>query len=206
MSEDLGLQWQAAEAVAAEPWRNGGGSTRTLWVWPAGAAAADWRLRISLADITRDGPFSPFAGVRRWFAVVQGAGVNLAWPQQAQALTPCSPPICFDGAQAPGCSLIGGATRDLNLMLRGVAGGLVKARPDEAWQAPPGAWRACFCTGAGHLQTGHDGLALPGMGLVLPAAAGTPPDQQPWQWTPASAEARAWWLWADLGATAQAPA
>jgi environmental stress-induced protein Ves len=34
-------------------------------------------LRISVAEITRDGPFSAFAGVQRWFAVLEGAGVML---------------------------------------------------------------------------------------------------------------------------------
>lgn len=205
MSASLGLQWLDAEAVAPEPWRNGGGSTRTLRVWPAGADAARWRLRISLADITGDGPFSPFAGVRRWFAVVQGAGVNLAWPHQALALTPCGLPLCFDGADAPGCSLIGGPTRDLNLMLRGVPGGMVLARPDEAWLAPPGAWRACFSTGAGQLRSGHDVFAWPGMGLVLPADGSAAPAATPWLWTPTAAGARAWWLWADLAAAPPSP-
>lgn len=200
MSASLGLQWLDAAAVAPEPWRNGGGSTRTLWLWPGEAAAPDWRLRISLADIVRDGPFSPFAGVRRWFAVVQGAGVNLAWPHQALALTPGSLPMCFDGADAPGCSLIGGPTRDLNLMLRGVPGGLVLARPDEAWLAPPGAWRACFSAGAGQLLAGPAAFACPGMGLVLPAEPGATPAATPWRWAPAEPEARAWWLWADLSA------
>ncbi len=206
MSDRLALQWLDAEAVAPEPWRNGGGSTRTLRVWPAGAAASHWRLRISLADITRDGPFSPFSGVRRWFAVVQGAGVNLAWPHEALALTPFSLPLGFDGADAPDGSLIGGPTRDLNLMLRGVPGGMALARPDEAWLAPPGAWRACFSTGAGQLGSGQDVFAWPGMGLVLPADDRAALPATPWRWTPTAPEARAWWLWADLAATSQAPA
>ena len=39
-------------AVPPQPWRNGGGSTRELLAWPA---AADWKLRVSLATIAQDG-------------------------------------------------------------------------------------------------------------------------------------------------------
>ena len=56
----------AAASVAATPWRNGGGRTRELLVWPS---AQDWRLRLSLADIEHDGPFSAFPRITRWFAV-----------------------------------------------------------------------------------------------------------------------------------------
>src|SRR5580704_13922635 len=38
-----------ADAVEAQPWRNGGGLTRELLRRPAGAT--DWQLRISLADV-----------------------------------------------------------------------------------------------------------------------------------------------------------
>jgi environmental stress-induced protein Ves len=34
-------------------------------------------VRLSVADIERDGPFSAFAGLIRWFAVLSGAGVLL---------------------------------------------------------------------------------------------------------------------------------
>ena len=61
--------------TAPQAWRNGGGSTRELLAWPAGA---DWRVRVSVAEIGADGPFSAFDGVERWFAVLSGAGVVLS--------------------------------------------------------------------------------------------------------------------------------
>lgn len=106
-----------ASAVAPQPWRNGGGVTRELLRLPAGGDA-DWTLRISVADIDADGPFSPFAGVTRWFTVLAGAGVRLRWPAHARDLRVGDPPLCFDGAEAPGCALLGGPTRDLNVMVR----------------------------------------------------------------------------------------
>lgn len=224
-----GWAWQPADAVAPEPWRNGGGSTRTLLTWPAGSGpAAPWRLRISLADITQDGPFSAFAGVQRWFAVVQGGGVRLRPPaagapgQAALCLRPDSLPHHFDGGQPPDCQLLDGPTRDLNLMLRDLDGGLHAARPGQPWCAPAGAWRAALVDGPAELQCGPHRLRLPGLGLLhaglpaepsaTPAASATarPPAAAPWRLQmglhtglqadlpPGQPAARAWWLWARL--------
>ena len=46
--------------VAPVPWRNGGGVTRELLAWPS---PGDWALRISVAEVERDGPFSRYPGV-----------------------------------------------------------------------------------------------------------------------------------------------
>ncbi len=113
---------RAAE-VATKAWRNGGGRTRELLTWPAGP---DWSFRLSLADIAADGPFSAFPGVQRWFAVIEGAGVILTLADGERRVTPRSEPLCFDGAEAPECRLVEGATRDLNLMLRGGARGCLR--------------------------------------------------------------------------------
>ena len=106
----------AASSVVAAPWKNGGGVTRELLRLPA--SGDDWTLRISVADIGADGPFSPFPGVTRWFAVLEGAGVRLAWPDRTLDVRRGDAPLRFDGADAPGCDLIAGPTRDLNVMVR----------------------------------------------------------------------------------------
>ena len=80
------LQHIAIDRVPPQPWRNGGGSTRELFTWPGGAAP--WQLRISVADIERDAPFSAYPGVERWFAVVEGAGVRLQLPGGTQPALP----------------------------------------------------------------------------------------------------------------------
>ncbi len=100
------------------PWKNGGGVTRELLRLPADAGADDWTLRISVADIAADGPFSPFEGITRWFAVLEGPGVRLRWPRSAVHLHPGDAPLRFDGADAPECTLLGAPTRDLNVMAR----------------------------------------------------------------------------------------
>jgi hypothetical protein len=112
------------------PWRNGGGRSRELLAWPE---AEDWQVRVSVAEIGTDGPFSPFAGIERWFAVLEGAGVVLTLPAGERTVRPGDPALAFPGEAAPGCRLIDGPTRDLNLMLR---------------RGARGAWRGLFADGA----------------------------------------------------------
>ncbi|MCF8160208.1 MAG: HutD family protein [Polaromonas sp.] len=119
--------WQITPLVDVppSPWKNGGGVTRELAAWPN---TQDWVWRMSVAEVASDGPFSRFDGVQRWFAVLGGAGVQLAMEPPAQAqthrLTPESAPLCFAGEEPVFCTLIAGATQDFNLMLRrGAASG-----------------------------------------------------------------------------------
>jgi len=123
----------ALEGKAPQAWRNGGGSTRELYAWPAGP---HWRWRVSVAEITQDGPFSAFEGVDRWFAVIHGAGVRLSLPGATELdLHSDSAPLPFAGEAAPGCRLINGATQDLNLMSRRDAGrsAMRRAAAGTAW-------------------------------------------------------------------------
>ena len=126
-----------ADDIVPTPWKNGGGQARELLAGPApvsGSGNDPWRWRISLADIARDGPFSSYPGVERWFAVVEGDGVALRLHGRWQAQRRGDAPLCFDGAAAPACRLLGGATRDLNLLLRGARGTLQRGlRFDADW-------------------------------------------------------------------------
>lgn len=121
-----------ADRIAPTAWKNGGGSTRTLLALPAGD---DWQLRISMADVARDGPFSPYPGVERWLALVDGQGMALEFEHQAVTLRPGDPPLLFDGAAAPHGRLLDGATRDLNLMHRGGQAAMRQALPGSPWRA-----------------------------------------------------------------------
>lgn len=160
----------ALSQAPVQAWRNGGGGTRELLAWPQAEA---WSLRISVAEITRDGPFSAFAGVQRWFAVLHGEGVRLHLGDEAVTLTPADAPLAFDGAAAPGCALLGGPTQDLNLMLRQDAGSgsMASAVVGEEWSsAAP--LRALYTRDPVRLQIdGGDALALPADTLVWHEAA-----------------------------------
>ncbi|MES1243324.1 MAG: HutD family protein [Acidobacteriota bacterium] len=149
--------------VAPQPWRNGGGRTRELLVWPD---AGDWRLRISLADIEKDGPFSAFPGVTRWFTVVQGQGVVLSFGPRTETLGPGSAPLRFDGAAAPGCELIGGSTRDLNLMLRGGEGVMEPAAAGRPRDGGGFAQRGLFTAVPGTLRCQGASTPLPAWTLA----------------------------------------
>ncbi len=121
------------------PWRNGGGRTRELLAWPT---ASDWLVRVSVAEIEADGPFSPFPGIDRCFAVLEGAGVELALPAGVAQLGPESDALAFAGEDAPGCRLLAGPTRDLNLMARRDAGRITMRRAPGRRAAAR--WRGLF--------------------------------------------------------------
>ena len=176
------------DSAPATPWRNGGGVTRELLAWPN---PADWRLRISVADIATDGPFSVFPGVQRWFALLSGEGVALDFASTRQTLRPGDAPLAFDGAAAPGCRLTGGPVRDLNLMVRGGAGGMAAVSPGAAWSAPAGAQAGLFAHVPGRWRCGDQQHAVPALSLLW---FDTPPPGD-WRFEPdIPAPALGWWL------------
>ena len=177
-------------------WRNGGGFTRELLVRPGAQA---WQVRVSVAEIESDGPFSHFAGVRRWFAVLQGAGVVLTIDGRRHRVTLADAPLAFDGDAGTDCRLLGGPTRDLNLMLRGVGGGMQRAAAGARWSPPAGAC-GLFATTAGRCRVDDASLDVPADALLwfdhAPASLVFDPA------TPTADAAPGWWL----AAAAQAPA
>lgn len=196
------LQAVNIRQVAPVPWRNGGGVTRELLAWPNAQA---WQLRVSVADIERDGPFSCFEGVDRAFAVLSGAGVTLGLGPTPVAATVRSDPVNFAGEDAPSCHLVNGPTRDLNLMVRRDAGRghLVRAVPGSSWghAAQRLAWRGVLCWSEARLILGSDTSARTedlGAGTL---AWQTGPGQTPWQLEPKIGEVgkgveplQAYWL------------
>jgi hypothetical protein len=189
--------------VPPQAWRNGGGTTRELLAWPASVAAGPWQLRVSVADITRDGPFSAFPGIHRAFAVLEGARVELDFGDDrggngdqpegrpATALLPLAPgdgAVEFDGALAPGCRLRDGPTRDLNLMVRKDLG-QARMTPAIAGQTggPAGPWRGLYTHGGAWLATAAGRMELtPGT-----LAWTDDPSQSLWRLIEG---ANSWWL------------
>ena len=123
------------ESVTPKPWRNGGGMQRDLLALPA---SQDWRVRVSIAEIERDGPFSSYPDTVRWFVVTEGEGVSLRFPRGEHRVTRASAPLRFDGAEAPACTLLAGKVRALNLMLRNAHGGIAVAADHRPWSPPAG--------------------------------------------------------------------
>jgi environmental stress-induced protein Ves len=181
----------ALDSIPPQPWRNGGGTARDLLAWPVEAPAGEWLLRVSVAAITRDGPFSAYPGIQRWFAVVDGPGVVLALQQGESTVRAGAQPLCFDGEAAPGCRLLDGPTEDLNFMVRRDAGRGVLRLAVPGTEGPgPAPWRAFYAADATVLQAGDQHIDVPA-GTLLWAVAG---DTTRWHWPQAPRGLRAWWL------------
>ncbi|MFD7745640.1 HutD family protein [Streptomyces sp. NPDC059698] len=103
---------------APVPWKNGGGSVREIAAGPAeaGTGAFDWR--VSLADVTADGPFSVFPGVDRVLTVVEGAGMDLVVGGEHHIVDEPLWPHGFPGDLPTEGFLLGGPVLNLNVMYR----------------------------------------------------------------------------------------
>ena len=102
-----------------EPWANGAGTTTIILREPDGA---DWRVRVSVAIVEREGLFSELPGTRRTLVPLDGP-MTLRFPGGATLHAKRFQALRFDGSPAPAGLLPEGATRDFNLMLRGDARG-----------------------------------------------------------------------------------
>jgi environmental stress-induced protein Ves len=182
------------DQVAPVPWRNGGGVTRELLAWPA---PQDWLLRVSVAEVGASGPFSVFPGVDRSFAVLGGDGVRLATAgQPALDLTAADSELhAFPGDAATDCTLLGSATRDLNLMVRRAHARLeTRALP----RAPVLATSARLC---GLFVTAPTVLTANGAALEVPAMAlawWDNPRGERHALEASPPHARGWWFELDL--------
>ncbi|MEI7029829.1 HutD family protein [Streptomyces pratensis] len=101
-----------------KPWRNGGGLTREIAAFPEGAGADGFDWRVSLADVTADGPFSSFPGVDRTLTVVEGAGMDLVVGGEHHIVDEPLWPHDFPGDLPTDGFLLGGPVVNLNVMRR----------------------------------------------------------------------------------------
>lgn len=107
------------DAAPAMPWKNGGGVTRELAIAPAGAGLDDFDWRISCAQVASGGAFSPFPGVDRSLAVLDGAGLRLDFADAPPLILDAGrAPLAFRGEQPVSAELLGGAVSDFNVMTR----------------------------------------------------------------------------------------
>lgn len=123
-----------------ERWANGRGSTTVVLREPDGA---DWAVRISVARVETDGPFSELPDTRRTLVPLD-APMTLRFPDGSAMHTARFTALHFAGAPAPTGVLPEGPTRDFNLMLRSAARGealprtlvgtmLLPAEPATRW-------------------------------------------------------------------------
>ena len=108
------------------PWKNGGGSTTEMAVFPEGASMDEFVWRLSAAQVNHDGPFSIFTNIDRSLAILSGNSLSLTGAFKDDAhdhsssveLTQTSTPFRFAGDIDVMGSLPNGPIRDLNLMTR----------------------------------------------------------------------------------------
>ncbi len=105
----MGAVVRAADVVP-QPWANGGGTTREL------ARADDGTWRMSLADITGEGPFSSFPGRHRVLTVVEGPVLGLEVDGETHVVEPRRP-FAFSGDAEVVASVPEGAVRALNVIV-----------------------------------------------------------------------------------------
>lgn len=108
-----GVLLRAVDRVSA-PWKNGGGETATVALFPQTAGLSDFDWRISIARVDGDGPFSAFPGIDRTLTLLSGGSMAL----NGDVLTPDSAPFAFDGELMVDAVVSGGPIHDLNVMTR----------------------------------------------------------------------------------------
>jgi len=101
------------------PWKNGGGVTRDVAVFPPGTGLDDFAWRLSIADVHVASPFSHFAGIDRSLSVLTGS-LELAIEGDGVPvlLVPETGAHAFPGDVPVSGRPIDGMVRDLNLMVR----------------------------------------------------------------------------------------
>lgn len=146
---------RAADRTAV-PWKNGGGVTREIAASPEGAPLDDFDWRVSLADVSADGPFSSFPGVDRTLTVVEGAGMDLMVGGEHHIVDEQYWPHDFPGDLETDGRLLGGPVVNLNVMYRrerttaevAVVRGTLGCRRRGAVRSWPSRWRTVRCSTA----------------------------------------------------------
>lgn len=170
-----------------KPWKNGGGITEDVWLFPEGATHDDFDIRLSLAEISREGPFSAFPGIDRTITLVGGDPFVLEFDNGTRHPIVMLAPFSFDGALTPVSRLDGAPSRDFNVMTRrgrwshqttvhrdgGSTNLELEAGDVAVLHAVTGSWRACT---TGHVAAAavRDTVIVQGeTGLILVTEPGS---------------------------------
>jgi environmental stress-induced protein Ves len=154
--------------LKAQPWRNGGGVTRELARHlrsPSLQNSADvtkWDWRVSIAEVTKAGAFSAFAGMDRVLTVIDGELLLLSVDGSEHPLEKYRP-FRFSGDADSAGALPTGDIRDLNVITRnGFFKGYTSIVELSKKRAHP-------------VFSGQFGILLQGQAAASPGTAGGPP-------------------------------
>ena len=158
--------------LKAHPWRNGGGVTREVARHPRTPSVQtapqktaqdnSWDWRVSIAEVSKAGPFSAFAGMDRVLTVIDGELLLLSVDGAEHPLEKYRP-FRFSGDAAAAGVLPTGDIRDLNVITRsGAFKGYTSIIELSKKRAHP-------------VFAGQFGILLQGQGTVSPGTAGGAP-------------------------------
>ncbi len=101
------------------PWKNGGGETIEIARTPQHSTLDTFDWRISRARVDGSGPFSPFPGIDRTLAILDGEGIALRFSDSDSVIvSQHTPPLAFSGETKVDADLVNGTITDLNVMTR----------------------------------------------------------------------------------------
>ncbi len=146
--------------LKAHPWRNGGGATREVARHPRTSTQGNaWDWRVSIAEVSKAGPFSAFAGMDRVLTVIDGDLLLLSVDGAEHPLEKYRP-FRFSGDADSAGALPTGDIRDLNVITRnGAFKGYTSIIELSKKRAHP-------------VFEGQFGILLQGQGTVSPGTAG----------------------------------
>lgn len=129
------------------PWKNGGGETTEIVVFPDNAGLSDFDWRVSMARVDGSGPFSSFPGIDRTLSILEGAGIVLDVEGRTQKrLVIESEPHPFPADVATSADLIGGTVIDFNVMSRRGSVAHTVERLRISLSSPAGSTRLVLCS------------------------------------------------------------
>lgn len=99
------------------PWKNGQGTTREIFRIAYDNEPDQFYFRISVASVSKSGPFSQFPGKDRFLMLLEGKGFRLSFEDQSEVvLANAFDSIEFEGEENIECHLIDKAAVDFNVM------------------------------------------------------------------------------------------
>src|SRR5436305_15001382 len=108
------IRFLSPVAYRVRPWKNNGGTTADIAVFPEGAGWDDFLWRVGIADIRQSGPFSSFPGIDRSIMLLECpplSGMTLTIDSATVPMT-LQQFIDFPGEAITTAALRGSALRD----------------------------------------------------------------------------------------------
>lgn len=133
----------------AMPWANGRGTT--IEMLRENGPDGGLRLRLSMASVVKDGPFSIFPGVERNLTVISGPGFDLMGDSRISALPLV--PVAFPGDVPLAADRVTAPCDDFNVMTaRMLPLPMVRVQTDTETTPPTGGRLAVFALNAGEVS------------------------------------------------------